>query len=156
MPGVAHLLQGLGQYGHVEGAGREAVEIVVGVALHHGEAPGQAGRDPVGGNLQSLAVDAPLPGQEVQKVTLAAADVQYPRPDRGQAQDLAEVLAHWPVHVSPRFSAAEARKPRRAESRAGSSRKMASCPLSVLISTKLARQPAALRARTTCRLSAVE
>jgi hypothetical protein len=48
------------------------------------------------------------------------------------------------------------RKPRRVRSSCGSSRKKASWPLSVSISAKLARQPAALRARTMLRLSAVD
>ncbi len=42
-PRLAHLLQGLGEDGVVEGVGREVVEVAVGVALHHRQPARQAG-----------------------------------------------------------------------------------------------------------------
>ena len=131
------------------------VDGPVRVALHHRQAARQAGADAVGRQLQPLAVDILLAGQQLQQLPAAAADVEHARAGPHEAQDLAEVVAQGSAHARPRFSALESRKPRRAESRAGSSSRKASWPLSLSISTKLARAPAAFSARTMCRLSVV-
>ena len=151
MPRLAHLRQGLGQHRVVEGAGGEVVEVVVGVALHHRQAPRQAGRDAFGADLQTAALDALLAAEQLQQLALAAADVEHPRAGTHEAQDLAEVLAA--AHAQPP-SPPERRKPESAAWNTGSSRKKASCPLTLSVSTKMTRAPAAISAPTICRLSA--
>ena len=152
---LADRLQGLGQDRIVEGLGWKIGKVAVRIALNHGQAPRQAGRNAAGADLQTPAVDVFFLGHHLEQHAFAAADVQHPGSGTHKPQDLAEVFAPAAHGSSPRALAAEDRKPPSAASMMGSCSRKASWPLSLSISTKLARAPAALRARTMSRLSVV-
>ena len=156
-PRRPHRLQRLGEDGVVEGAVRIFGEVAVGVALKRGQPLDEAGGHVVRPDLQAPALHGLVALKQFQQFAGAAAHVEHARAGAHEAQDLAEVLPHGRVRGahSPSRSAPAPRKPAITPSSTGSSSRKASWPLSLSISTKLTRAPAAFSARVTLRLSAV-
>ena len=71
-------LQALGEDHHVEGAVGIIHQVRVGIALHHGQAARHGGVDAPLAQLQAPAVHVAYELEELQQITIAAADVQDP------------------------------------------------------------------------------
>src|SRR5215470_9273556 len=172
---MASGLQGLRQHHVVEGVVRVVDKVGVGVALDHRKALGDALVDAFARQLDAAPVDAAAL-QELQKLAVAAADIEHARArldhvghhemvDAGIAgppcglrhgEIAAGSRQHAPqAFAMPRAAAAESKKPATIWNSSGSSSRKASWPLSVAISANETRAPAALRACTIARDSEV-
>ena len=156
-------LDGLREDRDVENARRIVAQIRVGVALHDRQAARHAGVHVLLAEFQPARVGALFRHQMFQQRAVAAADVEHARAARGSSRQLPQgrgaARARW-AGVSkfmrmPLAAAAAPMKPRMVAKSSGSSSRNASCPRSVLISTKLTLAPAAFSACATRLFSGV-
>src|SRR5437899_1880495 len=167
-------LQRLRQDHIVEGVVGIIDEIGVGVALHHRETLGDAAVDTLARQFDAAPVNAPCL-QQLQQITVAAADVEHLRaaldhlchqemiaammpgvlrPDAGQRQSLL-LHGHDGFPVRPRAVPADCRNAREISKNSGTSSRNASWPRSVSISANDTRALEALSACTSARDSEV-
>src|SRR5690606_7270708 len=136
-------------------------EVRVGVALDDCKAARHAGIHAFLTQLHASSVYVLLCAQQRQQVAVAAADIEHAAFRRDHPGNEIEVYAARirAIRVAhpamPRVRAALPMKPRSVANISGSSSRKASCPLSVLISTKLTFAATAFSACTICRLSEV-